>query len=59
MEDTTMIKKEYMQPTLEVIEGETEQMIASSVTIIISNGLSETDELNIDETSANPWEFAW
>lgn len=50
-----MIKQEYMKPTLEVLNTETDEMLASSVT---TEGLDGT-QLEYDGTSDNSWENAW
>ena len=54
-----MKKKVYMQPTLEIMLADPEQLVAVSVTSVQTNGLDE--ELNVDDENlqGNPWEFAW
>ena len=53
-----MIKKEYMQPAMEVNELEAARMIADSVTTVNTNGLDD-ESLDKDNTPSNPWEIAW
>ena len=54
-----MKKKVYMQPALEIMLADPEQLVAVSVTSVQTNGLDE--ELNVDDDNkdGDPWEFAW
>ena len=53
-----MIKKEYMKPAMKICQADTEmQILAGSVTTVNTTGLDE--DLEKDDTSENPWEFAW
>ena len=54
-----MTKKEYLQPALEIMLADPEQLVAVSVTSVQTNGLDE--ELNVDDENlqGNPWEIAW
>jgi hypothetical protein len=54
-----MIKKEYLQPAMEILEADLDQqLLAYSVQ---SDGLGENpeDELTQDETPGNAWADAW
>ena len=62
MEDTTMIKKEYMKPVMEVIELQHKsQILAGSVTSVTSTGLDDDLVLPGGEEpkSGSVWEEAW
>ena len=53
-----MIKKDYLQPAIEVLKADTEaQILAGSVTSVTTTGLDEDIEFN--DTSEDPWGFAW
>ena len=54
-----MKKKVDMQPALEMMLADPEQLVAVSVTSVQTNGLDE--ELNVDDDNkdGDPWEFAW
>ena len=62
MEDTTMIKKEYMKPTIEVTEADVEQQIlAGSLRSVKSSGLDNEDDLQYDDFDGSGGDqgFAW
>jgi hypothetical protein len=62
MEDTTMTKKEYMKPVMEVIEAYVElQILAGSVKSVTTTGLDDDLILPDDEEPKNGsvWEEAW
>ena len=68
MEDTAMIKKEYIMPEIEVYQVQTQlQMLAGSLTGVTTNGLDDDEEEDDDEIkydpnnpqSGNPWGNAW
>ncbi len=53
-----MTKKEYLKPAMTVYEADIEeQILAGSVTSVITTGLDVDIEFN--DTSEDPWEFAW
>ena len=54
-----MTKKYYMKPAVEVSQAEAEQIVAESLTGIQTDGLDENENLDYDDTGANPWEDAW
>jgi len=58
MEDTTMIKKEYLQPAMEILEVDLDQqLLAYSVH---SSGLGDDDlALPDDEEDGSVWEDAY
>ena len=58
-----MIKKEYLQPEIEVVKIHfSKQMLAGSVTDITTTGLDD-DNIIIPgsgvPTTGNPWDVAW
>ena len=57
MEDTTMTKKEYLKPAMEICQVDTVQMLAGSLTSVNTTGLDEA--IDFDDTSEDSWEFAW
>ena len=59
MEDTTMIKKEYMKPAVMTDNAIVEQMLAESITSVNTTGLDDGDALNKDDDSGDPWDIAW
>ena len=58
-----MPKKEYMKPTMTVVEvGMKQQLLAGSVTGIQTTGLGDGEELkygNDDGKSGSIWDDAW
>ena len=63
MEDTTMIKKEYQKPTMQVIKTDMKsQILAGSVTGIQTIGLDDEEEIKFDNDDGNSgsiWDDAW
>ena len=62
MEDTTMIKKEYQKPTMQVIKTDMKsQILADSITSITTTGLDAEESLIIDDNDKekNVWDEAW
>ena len=55
-----MKKKAYMQPALEIMLADPEQLVAVSVTSVQTDGLDD-EGLNVDDDNkdGDPWEFAW
>ena len=64
MEDTTMTKKEYLKPEMQVVEIDIHaQILAGSVTSVSTTGLDVEDELVLPgeglPKSGSVWEDAW
>lgn len=62
MEDTTMIKKEYQKPTMQVIKTDMKsQILADSITSITTTGLDAEESLIIDDNDKEKivWDEAW
>ena len=62
MEDTTMIKKEYQEPTMQVIKTDMKsQILADSITSITTTGLDAEESLIIDDNDKEKivWDEAW
>ena len=74
MEDTTMIKKvtdfdrlqkqAYVKPAIQVVVTDMkQQMLAGSITSVVSTGLDAEEELILqgdgEPTTGNPWNNAW
>jgi len=62
MEDTTMIKKEYMKPTMQVIKTDMKsQILADSITSVTTTGLDAEESLIIDGDDKEKivWDEAW
>ena len=64
MEDTTMIKKAYEKPTMQVIKTDMEQQIlAGSITGVTISGLDAEEELVLPgeglPKSGSVWDDAW
>ena len=64
MEDTTMTKKEYMKPAMEVFEIDMNaQILAGSVASVTTTGLDVEDELVLPgsglPTTGDVWDDAW
>jgi hypothetical protein len=60
MEDTDMIKKEYMKPEMQTVELKHKcQILAGSVTSVTTTGLDDDLILPDEDKSGNPWENAW
>lgn len=64
MEDTTMIKKEYQEPTMQVIKTDMKsQILADSITSITTTGLDAEEELILpgegQPKSGSVWDDAW
>ncbi len=57
-----MTKKEYMQPAIEVIDAELDQLILTvSVTMVSTDGLDD-DDLTVgdgDSKTGDAWSDAW
>lgn len=54
-----MKKKAYMQPALEMMQAEVEQIAAVSVTNVQTNGLDDNLSVDDDNKDGDPWEIAW
>ena len=64
MEDTTMTKKEYLKPEMQVVEIDIHaQILAGSVTSVSTTGLEVGDELVLpgsgQPTTGDVWDNAW
>ncbi len=62
MEDTTMIKKEYQKPTMQVIKTDMKsQILADSITSVTITGLDAEESLIIDDDDKEKivWDEAW
>lgn len=61
MEDTTMIKKEYMKPTMQVEKVQQTQLICVSLTGVKSSGLDSENDLLYDDFDGNGGNqgYAW
>ena len=62
MEDTTMIKKEYQKPTMQVIKTDMKsQILADSITSVTTTGLDAEEALIIDGDDKEKivWDEAW
>ena len=62
MEDTTMIKKAYEKPMMQVIKTDMEQQIlAGSITSVTTTGLDAEESLIIDDNDKEKivWDEAW
>ena len=62
MEDTTMIKKEYQKPTMQVIKTDMKSLIfADSITSVTTTGLDAEESLIIDGVDKEKivWDEAW
>ena len=61
MEDTTMIKKEYMKPTMQVVKVQQSQLICASLTGVKSSGLDRENDLLYDDFEGNGGDqgYAW
>jgi len=64
MEDTTMIKKTYEKPEIEVLEVDMEQQIlAGSLRSVSTSGLDEEEELELPgeglPKTGSVWDDAW
>ena len=62
MEDTTMIKKEYQNPTMQVIKTDMKsQILADSITSVTTTGLDAEESLIIDDVDKEKivWDEAW
>ena len=54
MEDTTMIKKEYMKPTMRVVKVQHQShILAGSLRSVKSSGLDDEDDLQYDDLEGN------
>ena len=52
-----MTKKEYMQPSIEILEVDLNQLILTmSVT---TSGLDNDEDLEVDDSGGNAWSDAW
>lgn len=54
-----MIKKEYIQPDMEIMQAEVEQMVALTVTSVQARGLDENLDIDDENPESDPWEDAW
>jgi hypothetical protein len=64
MEDTTMTKKEYLKPEMQVVEIDIHaQILAGSVTSVSTTGLEVEEELILPgeglPKSGSVWDDAW
>ena len=58
-----MTKKKYMQPALEIMQAEAEQIVAISVTGVQTDGLG-SENLNVGNDQTQPkekdlWDDSW
>jgi len=54
MEDTTMIKKEYMKPTMQVVKVQHQShILADSLRSVKSSGLDSENDLQYDDFGGN------
>ena len=57
-----MIKKEYLQPALEITQAEVEQLVAVSVTRAQTTGLDQGEKIDVQKETPknyNVWDDAW
>ena len=60
MEDSTMNKKQYMQPSMKAYAADTAELLASSINTIVTSGLDDNESLDYEEDeSSTIWESAW
>lgn len=62
MEDTTMIKKEYMKPTMRVVKVQHQcHILAGSLRSVESSGLDSKNDLQYDDFDGNGGDqgYAW
>ena len=56
-----MTKNKYMQPVMEIMQAEVEQIVAVSVTGVQTTGLNEGEKLQKEDTPKpySVWNDAW
>lgn len=54
-----MKKTLYMKPAIEISQAEVEEILAVSIISTQTPGLGDNENLDYDDTGANPWDDAW